>query len=64
MAKRGHRHVAAFRQSRSERGRGLQPDAAYLDALSRDPAALAWLCERQPQQYQRVVSLLRQRGDA
>jgi hypothetical protein len=61
VRRRGYRHVAAHRASVRERGRGLQPDSAYLDALALDPAALAWLRERQPKQYDRVDALLRER---
>jgi hypothetical protein len=44
MGKRpSYRHVAAQKASKRERGRGLQPDARYLDAIEQNPEARDWL---------------------
>ena len=58
--RRGYRHRAAFGTSKRERGRGLQPNARYLDAIERDPTAREWL-RRQYGSQNLVERLLQQR---
>jgi hypothetical protein len=61
MGKRlSHRHAAAHRTGKHERGRGLRPDARYLDAIAQDLEARDWL-RRQYGSTNLVERLLQQR---